>query len=348
MEKKLSPRRDGAIDLVKALAICAVLCIHCSANHFANHPVGSLRWLATDFFGSVSRWAVPAFLLCSGALMNDPDRDVSIKKLFSRYLLRLAVALGAWAVFYELLRLFFSRGSAPVGQLLLQAGKNLLYGNTYYHLYYFYFVFALYLALPLTRLVVRCASPSELRYIVGLWLLLGGVLRFLQFFWPFSQMYASLLYLVMPAAFLCPGLGLLGWYLRQHPPKGWIAPLLTFLAGFAVTFLGTWRRSAAAGELDQFFLDGFGLFVLLMAAGVFRLCQRLGRDGVPGPVLYLSRASFCVYLIHPYFQWLTRQAFFETLSPVWAVPAQALLLLGLSAAAYEVLRRVPVVSRWII
>ena len=137
-------------------------------------------------------------------------------------------------------------------------------------------------------------------------------------------------------------------YLGQHPPKSCREGLVLFLAGFGVTFLGTWRRSAAAGELDQFFLDGFGLFVLLMAAGVFRLCQRLGRDGVPGPVLYLSRASFCVYLIHPYFQWLTRQAFFETLSPVWAVPAQALLLLGLSAAAYEVLRRVPVVSRWII
>ena len=350
MEKKLSPRRDGAIDLVKALAICAVLCIHCSANHFANYPVGSLRWLATDFFGSVSRWAVPAFLLCSGALMNDPDRDVSIKKLFSRYLLRLAAALGAWAVFYELLRLFFSRGSAPVGQLLLQAGKNLLYGNTYYHLYYFYFVFALYLALPLTRLVVRCASPSELRYIVGLWLLLGGVLRFLQFFWPFSQMYASLLYLVMPAAFLCPGLGLLGWYLRQHPPKDWIAPLLTFLAGFAVTFLGTWRRSAQAGELDQFYLDGFSLFILVMAVGVFRLSQWWGlRWGeTPKAVRFLSAASFCVYLVHPFFQALAVPSLFLAL-PVWlAVPAQAAVLLSLSLAAYWVLRRLPVVGRWLI
>ena len=87
-----------------------------------------------------------------------------------------------------------------------------------------------------------------------------------------------------------------------------------------------------------------------MAAGVFRLCQwAAGRwTRLPPAVGFLSAASFCVYLIHPYFQWLTRQAFFETLSPVWAVPAQALLLLGLSAAAYEVLRRVPVVSRWII
>ena len=89
MDRKAAPRRDGAVDLVKSLAICAVLLIHCSASHFANYGVGSNRWLAAAFYGSVSRWAVPAFLLCSGALMNDPGRDVSVRRLFSRYLLRL-------------------------------------------------------------------------------------------------------------------------------------------------------------------------------------------------------------------------------------------------------------------
>lgn len=348
MDNALTPRRDGAVDLAKALAICAVVLIHCSANHFAHHPADSFQWLAACFWGSVSRWAVPVFLLCSGALMNAPGRDLPLKKLFSRYLLRLALALAVWAGLYELLRIYMGRGGAPLSQLAVQSAQNWLTGTTYYHLYYFYFAIALYLALPLTRLIARHASRAELRYLLALWFLAGSVIPFCRYFPPFDQLGASLLRYSLPAIFLSPGLGLLGWYLGQHPPKSCREGLVLFLAGFGVTFLGTWRRSAAAGELDQFFLDGFGLFVLLMAAGVFRLCQRLGRDGVPEPVLYLSRASFCVYLIHPYFQWLTRQAFFETLSPVWAVPAQALLLLGLSAAAYEVLRRVPVVSRWII
>ncbi len=29
MDRKAAPRRDGAVDLVKSLAICAVLLIHC-------------------------------------------------------------------------------------------------------------------------------------------------------------------------------------------------------------------------------------------------------------------------------------------------------------------------------
>ena len=350
MKEQARNSRSAGIDLTKALAICAVLLIHCTANHYACHEVGSPRWLAADFYGSVSRWAVPVFMLCSGALMNGPERDLPLRKLFGRYLLRLAASLTAWAVFYELLRLWLSRGSAPVGELIQRMGQNLLYGNTYYHLYYFWFVFALYLALPLTRLLARHASEGELRYILAVWLLGGGVLQFVRYFQPVAGMHSSLLYLLIPGPILCPGLGLLGWYLYRRPPKRWYPAALTFLLGFAVTFLGTWRRSAAIGELDQFYLDGLGLFVLVMAVGLFRLCQWAGAHwtGMPGAVRFVSSASFCVYLIHPYFQALAKPAFFLTLPVYCAVPAQAALLLALSLGAYWVLRRIPVVNRWLI
>lgn len=350
MRNKQPEGRWAGIDLTKALAICAVLLIHCSADHFACHQVGSPRWLAAAFYGCVSRWAVPVFLLCSGALMNGPERELPLGKLFGKYLLRLASSLAVWSVFYEGCRLWLSRGSAPMGDLIRQAGRNLLCGTTYYHLYYFWLVFALYLALPLTRLIARHAPTAELRYLLTLWLFSGGVLQFLQYFWPFSQMRASLLYLMIPSAALGPGLGLLGWYLYQHPPKRWYPPLLLFLLSFGVSFLGTWRRSAAAGALEPLYLDGMGLFSLLMAIGIFRFCQWAGdrRRELPGAVRFVSQASFCVYLVHPFFQALAKPAFFLTLPVYFAVPAQAALLLVLSLGAYWVLRRVPVVSRWLI
>lgn len=346
MEHRPSPQRDNAMDLVKCLAICAVLFIHCSANHFANYEVGSHRWLATAFYGSVSRWAVPTFLLCGGALMNDPEREVSLKKLFSRYLLRLFAALMAWAVFYELFRMF----TLPGEMRLQNAVSNLFYGNTYYHLYYFYFAFAQYLCLPLTRLAARFASDGELRYILVIWFISGGLFRFFQFFWPLNRMQMSLLYFVMPVAFLCPGLGLLGWYMRCHPPRSWVGPLMLFAGGFAVTVLGTWHRSIRAGALDQFYLDGFGLFVLVMAVSVFRLGQWVGGhwSQPPRAVRFLSAASFCVYLIHPFFQALVLPDRFLSLPVYWSVPLQAAVLLALSLAAYLVLRRIPFVKRWLI
>lgn len=350
MAQTLPARRDGAIDLVKCLAICAVLMIHCSAGHFGNYVVGANRWLAAAFYGSVSRWAVPAFLLCSGALMNDPERDVSLKRLFSKYLLRLAAAFAFWAVFYEGFRISIRQDPAPLGTLLWDAVKNLFYANDYYHLYYFWLVFALYLALPLTQLVAQHASEAEMRYILAGWFLCGGVIHTFHYFWPINQMRFSLMYFSMPGAFLCSGLGLLGWYMRTHPPKNFAGGMLLFALGFAATMGATCFRSIRSGTLDQMFLDGFSLFVLMMAAGVFRLCQWIaGRwKQTPGGVVFLSGASFCVYLVHPFFQHYAVPDRFLSMPVYWSVPLQVLVLLALSLTAYLIFRRIPVVKRWLI
>lgn len=353
MRERLEVRRDCGVDLCKVLAICAVVCIHCSAGHLAGRQAGSLQWLSACFWGVVSRWAVAAFVLCSGAVMNAPERELPLKKLFSRYLLRLVLSLSVWAALYEGMRLYLSWDSAPLGELVVRCAKNWLTGNTWYHLYFFYFAIALYLALPLTRLIAAHASKGELRYILTLWLLAGSVFPLARCFPPFKQLNPFLLQYSLPSIALVPGLGLLGWYLRRHTSGGQGKGLVLFLAGFGLTFAGTWRRSVAAGSLDGLYLSGFSPFVLMMAAGVFLLCQRrtgfslLGERAL-GLLQFLSQGSFCVFLVHPFFQGAAWQAWFESMPSWWAIPAQVILLLALSYGAYWVLRRVPVVNRWLI
>ena len=81
-----------------------------------------------------------------------------------------------------------------------------------------------------------------------------------------------------------------------------------------------------------------------MAAGVFRLsqCWRAEEGPALRLVQLLSRASL--------FQWLLAQysVDFKVLPTVWAVPAQAGVLLVLSLAVYLVLRRIPWVNAWLI
>lgn len=342
-------RRSSAIDLTKCLAICAVLLIHCSANRFALFDIGSSSWLAVLLWNGACKWAVPAFLMCSGALMNAPERELPLGRLFSRYLLRLAASLSVWAALYECLRIWMLRVSGDLPALLLQAGRNWLTGDTYFHLYYFYFAIGLYLALPITRLICRCGTRQELRYAVLLALAVGVLLPTLRYFFPFSQSGPSLLRYILPPVFTSAGLGLLGWYLHSTPAGGCLRPALLFLAGFAAEFVFTWQRSAAEGALNMILLDGFSPTSVLMAVGIFRLAQAVSRRWeVPAWAVFLSRGSFCVYLIHPFFQWLTRQSYFEALPPLWSTPVQALLLLGLSLGAYWVLRRIPIVNRWLI
>ena len=341
--------RSGSIDLTKCMATCAVLMIHCSANRYQLFTVGSLDWLTVLFWNGTCKWAVPVFLMCSGALMNDPQRELPLNRLFSRYLLRLVASLSVWAALYECLRILILRGSAPLSELLWAAGKNWFTGNTYYHLYYFYFAIGLYLALPLTRLITRWASKQELRYLLLLWLFFGSVLPCLQYFLPFRLTGPSLLRFILSPVFASAGLGLLGWYLHQKPAGRLLPSLLLFLAGFAALFFFTWHHSTAEKNLNIILLDGFSPAAILMGVAVFRIAQTLAEGrSLPSFISFLSRGSFCVYLIHPFFQLVTRERFWEALPPLWGTPLQAALLLVLSLAAYWVLRKIPLVSRWLI
>ena len=341
--------RSGSIDLTKCMATCAVLLIHCSANRYQLFTVGSLDWLTVLFWNGTCKWAVPVFLMCSGALMNDPQRELPLNRLFSRYLLRLVASLSVWAALYECLRILILRGSAPLSELLWAAGKNWFTGNTYYHLYYFYFAIGLYLALPLTRLITRWASKQELRYLLLLWLFFGSVLPCLQYFLPFRLTGPSLLRFILSPVFASAGLGLLGWYLHQKPAGRLLPSLLLFLAGFAALFFFTWQHSDAEKNLNIILLDGFSPAAILMGVAVFRIAQTLAEGrSLPSFISFLSRGSFCVYLTHPFFQLVTRERFWEALPPLWGTPLQAALLLVLSLAAYWVLRKIPLVSRWLI
>ena len=94
--------RDRGIDLVKAVAICAVLVIH-SCVYTA--PVGSSRWLGDLFWGALARPAVPLFFLCSGALLLQPEKELPLRRLLGHNLLRIVLAMLVWAMVYKLARL---------------------------------------------------------------------------------------------------------------------------------------------------------------------------------------------------------------------------------------------------
>ena len=84
--------RDRQIDLVKTLAIIGVIFIHTCSPGF-QRPVGSVGFLTTLFYGSIVRASVPLFFMCSGALLLDPGRELTMKKLWLRNILRIVIAM---------------------------------------------------------------------------------------------------------------------------------------------------------------------------------------------------------------------------------------------------------------
>lgn len=337
--------RDHQIDLVKALAIWMVLIIHIS---FFSDPVSSAPFLSNLFWRVLAGSAVPLFLMCTGALMLRPEKELTLRKLFFRSLLRFVLAMVVWAMVYKVQHLYQNGQLTPPA--LLYAFKEVLLFRQEFHFYYLHIMMLIYVLLPVLRLIVREGNEHILRYLLALLFLFGIVGPTVKPYWPFTLVEGIPTQWVMNMTYAAIGYCLLGWYLRAHPLSKAVSAGL-FVAGFAFTFVLTYVFSARQGSLDGRFLEGMTLGPCLMAAGLYGLLLQAKPAGRAGKLITeLSRGSFCVYLVHVFFLNLDQQALWRTLPiPRLAlIPLAATVLLAASMAVYEVLSRIPVVNRWLI
>ena len=334
--------RDHGIDLVKSISILGVIVIH-TCTYGA--PILSSGWLSNLFWGSLTRASVPLFLMCSGALFLAPEKPLSVRKLYAKTIPRILAAMFFWAMCYKLFHLL-PHGLSPAA--LLQAVKEVLVFRQEFHLYYLQMILLVYAFLPVTALVTRHASRRQLEYALLLWFIFAILYPTVAPFWPFRLLGMMVPQYQINMTYASIGYGVLGFYLRQYPPRR-AAAAVAALAGFAVTFGGTALLSARAGELRENFLQGMSVGVALMAAGIFLLCSGVTLKGRGADAaVYLSKASFCVYLCHMFARHLLGGFAAGILPPLAAVPLEALVILCISLGVYAVLSRIPVVRDWLI
>ena len=350
----MTRRRSVPVDAAKTAAIFGTLLIHASAaGGFAGAP-GSFGWTSALFWNSLLRCAVPVFFLCSGALLLPPEKDITIRKVWTKYIPRILAALFFWAAAYAgggVLSAWRASG-APDPAALKTALADLLLFRHKNHLYYLHIILLVYALLPLTRRFVAAADRRLLRYALGIWFVLGCLAPTLKFFPPFDRLGGIPAQWPINLAWGAVGYGVLGYVLTEEAPRRRPRTFLwMYLAGTALTFGLTLIASVKTGALYQVFLQGNSPGVCLQAAGLYGLCVSLwhGRDRCPLAET-VSRASFCIYLSHLFFLDLlaSRGLSAGLLPPLWAVPVLALAAFAGGFAVWLALRRIPLVKTYLI
>lgn len=348
------PKRSAAVDAAKTAAIFGTLLIHASAAGGFSWPTGAANWMASLFWNCLLRCAVPVFFLCSGALLLPPEKEVTISTVWRRYLPRILIALFFWAAAYAGWDLFLVKHRTGVVEsaAIYQAAKDLLAFRHKSHLYYLHIILLVYALLPLTRLVAQKADRRLARYALGVWFVLGSILPTLRQFPPFSAMGGIPAQCVVNLTWGAVGYGLLGFYLtgegRRHRPRVFAG---IYLLGFALTFGATLAMSLSRGELYLGFLQGYAPGVCLQAVGIYGFCvSAFSGKPVWRGVETISKASFCIYLVHLFFlDFLGSHGLSASqYPPLWAVPCLAGGAFAFGFAVWLVLRRIPVVNRFLI
>lgn len=345
-------------DVLRIVAILAVITLHVVCTPFTNTNVFLPSWEIYNLWESVVRWGVPCFVMISGALLLDPQREFSFRKLYQKNILHIVGVLLFWSVCYS--GLCFVLGGEAKGNMRVFL-SNLFLG--YFHLWFLYMLLGLYLLIPLLRPI--CKDDKLLRYFVGLsiifsflfptilkilsWILQvfpfpflvtlqNGIVKLLedkiQFCFTLKYVsyfvlgyYMSRLSLTATQRKIIYGLGFLGWFCL------WVGERLI--------------SQHLQESFDIYSGSAMTLFILVETLAVFvftkyHVCALSA--SIERGITHLAVCVIGIYLIHPVVQIGLEKLFHlsaQSFNPLVSVPIIVLLVFFLSWVGTEIIRKIP-------
>ncbi|WP_122263088.1 acyltransferase [Ornithinimicrobium cerasi] len=342
------------VSWLRVVAVLGVVMIH-TVGATASGP-GS----TTTVDGWVARaldlpflWAVPVFVMLSGALSLDPERYRGSGAYLRRRAWRLVPGLVVWHVVYvaylSLTREGWWQGLGPVLARVVQ-------GQVAPHLYFFWIVLGLSLLTPL--LVPWVARSGRREWVVAA---LAAYAVPVLSTWPLGSDGARVGLSHAAWSWWLPYLGayLMGWALRGVTlPRRSVVPALGLAVGLSALLTWQWRNEDAPGWLEQWSgAHYYSLTVAVLSVLVLLLAQTLLRpdgalraltrpsllravDAVAGASMGIFAMHYLVLLVGIDTGWLG-----EPVSTWPVLLVRFAVVSVVTTALVLVLRRVPVVRQ---
>ncbi|MBO1029734.1 acyltransferase [Tessaracoccus sp. SD287] len=302
-----TPPRLVYPDLLRIIAMLAVVTLHVAMRDLQRVRLGSAEWQLMNLYDGAARWCVPIYVMVSGLFLLRPGRNAddlrtAYRKTFGRAL-RLASILVIWSLVYQVFLLRATR--MPLTPRGAVAGLwDMWFGPIYYHLWFLYMLVPLYFLAPLVQLFIARTEPHHWRTVVVVLGIGGPVLTFVTslvaiysgqgMYRPMPEFSGYLFYF-----FLGWWLGQTEWSSRQR--RGlYLAGLL----GVTINVGGTAWASSATGTFNETFYNYLTLPTAAAAMAIFVAVKQVAAGLDPSPrmrrlVEQFSAVTLGIYLIHP-------------------------------------------------
>lgn len=168
--------------VLKCFAMFSVICLHtfCTPVNLWNEYLTSTEIFIGVFVSQfLKAWAVPIFIMVSGALFLDKSKDISIKKLYGKYILRLVLILIIFGTLYSLMEIVYTTHSISF-VTVLHAFKNMYSDKTWDHMWFIYMIIGLYICTPPLKLFISKAADEDVRYLIRILLIFTWLVPFID------------------------------------------------------------------------------------------------------------------------------------------------------------------------
>lgn len=351
MGSGVEEKRMVHYDLLRILAAFSVVMLHSSAQFWYSSDINSGEWIIANSYDALFRFGVPVFVMISGAIFLPEQRELNIKRLYTHNIFRLAAIYVFWSCLYGLKDCaHFDFTQAGWKEVI----KEMILGR--YHLWFLPMIAGLYMLLPVLRVWVQNAERRNLEYFLVLFFALQILCQTLRAL--FSAPYLNYVLDLLRVDLVCGygGYFVLGYYAAHIGiPRKYHKPLYFSVLPAAVlnVVLGNYL-SLRAGEPRGDIYDSFGLFTFCIVLACFlfftEVMAKIHYSAKASAVIReVSEGTLGVYVMHVGLMEILEACGFHsrTLPNLAGIPVHAFTCFVICLAAASVLRRLPVVGRYI-
>jgi surface polysaccharide O-acyltransferase-like enzyme len=341
------PQQLDWINNLRIIALFAVIVLHTTSPVMEQFHKGPLSvWLVGDFYNSLVRFAVPVFVMISGALLL--NREYELGDFLKRRLSRIVIPFLFWSLVY-IGYLFYNEEIAYSGDFWIttkQVLHLLKYGSSY-HLWYVYMLIGLYLIIPILGKFVRNATEKEILYFLLVWFVVMMIDQ------PYLSRFKPQLDLRYFEGFI--GYLVLGHYLafKEFNYKGLKAAMtVLFFAVLALTTWGTYLLFNHYNGISTLLYEPLSPPIVIISVSIFMIA-RLSQPKLPPFIIslrdFIGTYSYGIYLGHAIvLTLLDEQGIkFTWFTPILSIPVTALICFGLSLLLVYLVNKIPFVGKWI-
>ena len=338
-EKRIS--RIDSFAYIRVIACAGVILLHTlfAATVYFKDSISEGELLWSRIPQNLLMWCVPLFLMVTGSLLLNPGREMTIGKIYGKYLKRILLTLVIFTFIFQVIDVIAGEETNLIGGYLAKlfiGEKNPEEVHIWAHMWYFYMMTGLYLMMPFYRMITKAAGKNELMVLILLLLIFVSVVPMTGFFGVTAGWY-------LPTSIIYPLYLFLGYWLFNNDIGKEAAVVLAAGCSLILAVITYFQVTNQDPSIDFSVFFGYSSIIVVgQAAGNFSLLKNI-RKPAGAFLRSLDECSFGIYVIHMIFVRLTMK--WLGFDPYSYGPAMFILMvIGFFFVSYAitwVLRKIP-------